>query len=96
MRFACQPVTADFFASAPLRFQHSAELPVPAERAFAVLEDEAAWPAWFNGIRQVSTDPDYGVGAPAAFGVAVRVGQRNGPGFAGTYGDTIRYEVTGQ
>ncbi|WP_126176523.1 hypothetical protein [Tsuneonella rigui] len=49
-----------------------------------------------NGIRQVSTDPDYGVGAPAAFGVAVRVGQRNGPGFAGTYGDTIRYEVTGQ
>jgi hypothetical protein len=49
-----------------------------------------------GAIREVSTNPDFGVGAPAQFAVAVRTGARNGPGFAGTYGDTIRYEVTGQ
>jgi hypothetical protein len=49
-----------------------------------------------GGIQEVSTDPDFGVGAPASFAVAIRTGARNGPGFAGTYGDTIRYEVTGQ
>jgi hypothetical protein len=48
------------------------------------------------GNQQVSVDPDFGVGAPAQFAVAIRTGARNGPGYAGTYGDTIRYEVNGQ
>jgi hypothetical protein len=47
-------------------------------------------------LQQVSLDPDFGVGNQASFPVAIRTGARNGPGYAGTYGDTIRYEVTGQ
>lgn len=64
MAFACRAVDASVFDSASMRFKHVAELPVPARRAFPVLEDPASWPVWFRGIRKVTwTSPQpFGVG----------------------------------
>lgn len=59
MRFACSPVDASFFDTAPMRFVNSAELPAPVAEIFAGFKDPAAWPRWFHGIRHVEwTSPE--------------------------------------
>ncbi|CAM2069372.1 SRPBCC family protein [Sulfidibacter corallicola] len=64
MKFECQPVDTAFLEEAPLRFVNEAELPMAAERVFAILEDGEAWPRWFKDIRKVTwtTPKPFGVG----------------------------------
>ena len=64
MRFACRPVTADFFATAPIVFRHGVDVPASAATVFSYFEDERAWPEWFSDItRVVWTSPrPFGVG----------------------------------
>jgi hypothetical protein len=64
MRFACRPVDASFFSTAPLRFVHSCEVAASPAALFAQLEDPASWPQWFKGIRQVvwTSPKPFGVG----------------------------------
>ena len=64
MRFACRPVDAGFFDTAPIVFRHSVQVAATAARAFSYFEDERAWPEWFTDItRVVWTSPrPFGVG----------------------------------
>lgn len=64
MRYACEPVDASIFESAPMRFRHDVEIAAPRERIFRIFEDGASWPRWFKGIRRVQwTSPrPFGVG----------------------------------
>jgi hypothetical protein len=61
----CRPVDERIFESAPWRFVHTVDVPASAARTFSeALEDGAAWPQWFPGIREVRwTSPQpFGVG----------------------------------
>jgi hypothetical protein len=52
--FACRPVGAEFFATAAYRFVVETDFDVDADRLFAILDDEAAWPVWVSpGIQSV-------------------------------------------
>ena len=64
MRFACQPVDASFLERAPLQFVNTVTLSASAETVFAMLEDAAVWPQWFDDIQEVTwTSPrPFGVG----------------------------------
>lgn len=64
MRFECRAVDEGFPEGAPWRFRSSAELPVSASEAFAILEDASSWPKWIPAIRHVEwTSPKpFGVG----------------------------------
>lgn len=50
----CRTFEEDFFETAPCRFVNVVELPVSAERLFAVFEDPTSWPRWALGIGEVT------------------------------------------
>ncbi len=54
MRYACRPVDETFLDGAPLRFVNTVEVGMPAAAIFALFEDEAAWPRWWRGMREVT------------------------------------------
>jgi hypothetical protein len=64
MRFACRAVDATFFENAPWVFRNEVELTAAPERVFAIFEDGASWPKWFDGIQRVewSSPKPFGVG----------------------------------
>lgn len=60
----CHSSDIDFLNKAKVKEINTAVLPVPAERAFAVLRDADSWPQWFGGMSKVEwTSPEpFGVG----------------------------------
>ena len=65
MWFSLQPVTLNYAAQAPFHFLNQAELPAPPERVFAVLANDATWPAWFKDYVSCTwtSAPPHGAGA---------------------------------
>jgi hypothetical protein len=65
MHFDCHPVDASFFETAPMRFQHEADLDATPAKVFAIFDDENSWPKWFHAIHKVEwTSPrPHGVGS---------------------------------
>jgi hypothetical protein len=64
MRFACHPVDATFFESAPMRFENVVDLDASPTKVFATFEDGESWPNWFKSIHKVTwtSRKPYGVG----------------------------------
>lgn len=60
----CKKADLTFLDRAKVKATNTAVLPVPAEKAFAVLRDADAWPKWFGGMNKVVwTSPEpFGVG----------------------------------
>ena len=53
MHFACRPVDASFFDTAPMRFRHEVDLDATPAKVFAIFDDENSWPKWFRAIHKV-------------------------------------------
>ena len=64
MYFACHPVEASFFDTAPIRFKNAVEVEARPNEVFAIFEDGESWPKWFSGMRKVvwTSNKPYGVG----------------------------------
>lgn len=63
-RYPCEPVTASFPDSAPIRMVASVDIAATAVEVWTALEDAAAWPRWVRVIKDVEwTSPrPFGVG----------------------------------
>jgi hypothetical protein len=64
LRYPMEPTDAQFLDSAPMRFDNSVEIPVPASVAWRILEDGPSWTVWAGVIDDVEwTSPKpFGIG----------------------------------
>jgi len=65
MHFACHPVDASFFDTAPMRFTNVVDLEASPAKVFAIFADADTWPKWFHAIHKAewTSEKPYGVGS---------------------------------
>lgn len=71
-RYPCEPVTASFADTAPVRMVAAVDIAATAEEVWTALEDASAWPRWASVIKNVewTSSRPFGVGTTRTVSMA--------------------------